>query len=97
MTKTKLYVLLWDNFAYEGVFASFNRANTHRNTDMRTVREIVVEGEIINNEVYVVLECGYDFCWVFAEERQAIDVCNHFGYGYKKDRIINQPTSNQPT
>ena len=89
MTKTKLYVLLFDNFVYEGVFNSFNLASSYRQMTIHNVEEVIVEGDITNNNVYVVLENGYIFCWLFAQENQAIGTCNEFGYTYKKVNIVS--------
>ena len=89
MTKTKLYVLLFDGYVYECTFDSFNLASSCRQMAIQNVKEVIVEGIISDNKVYVVLENGYVFCWVFAIEQQAIDTCNEFGYTYKKVNIIS--------
>ena len=59
---TKLYLLEWDKWSLEGLFKTKSKAQYHIGSSyMETIKEIELHGDIINNEVFIIMDSTNDY------------------------------------
>lgn len=86
-----LYVVLWDNWAFETIHYTLKSAEKACRSMMHTIQVCEYKGEIINDEVYIIADDECDFVGVYTE-KEAFERIKNFKdvrYVIRKVKVRN--------
>ena len=70
--ETKVYVLEWDAWRFFGVYSTYKKAKSKSNNYMETVKTITIDGDVVDNKLFIVIDGTREWHGIFPTEKEAI-------------------------
>lgn len=94
--KIKLYVVEWDAWSFEGIFKNKIEAKANISHYLENIKEVLVDDEITNGEVFIPMDGKGDWVGVYITEQDAIEKLKlipfEHDYVIQKIKIIDYGT-----